>query len=358
MTGPVEPPRLVVTLPGRSVDALRRDLGELRGFADLAEVRLDRLPPAERNRIAELFPSPVPLVATLRSRAEGGEGPDDADERAAQLSRAVSLPFAAVDIEPARDAPPPPDPGPGSVRTIVRSFHANSPAHLVEAVRAAPDGPPPGDRTHLSKFVGPATLADLFETILPLVRGTRVASRVVHTTGPSGALLRLWAQRLGMPWVYCAPPDHGAELSRSSVEPSQLPVDALRRYFSAPEPGGLFAVLGRPIGHSRSPRIHTSWMRSEDRCGIYVALECGDASEFRRAISPLADGGFRGLNVTHPLKAAAFESSSVRDADAIRTACANTLRLRDGRVEAFNTDVAAVRRRFHELVASGRWDGE
>jgi shikimate dehydrogenase len=162
-----------------------------------------------------------------------------------------------------------------------------------------------------------------------------------------------------MPWVYCAPPRTGATVVASPVEPAQLPVDALRRYFSAEEPRGLFAVLGRPIAHSRSPRIHMTWMRAEHRTGLYVALESGDVSEFRRAISPLAEGGFRGLNITRPLKSAAFESATTgNDEDAVRTGCANTLRLRDGRVEAFNTDVAAVRRRFEELVDSRRWDGE
>ncbi len=99
-------PLLIVTLPGRTVEAVRAEVEIARaGGADVAEVRLDRWSTTERSRAAELFPSPLPLMATLRSRAEGGEGPDAPEERIATLEEATRLPFRWVDLEEARDGP-------------------------------------------------------------------------------------------------------------------------------------------------------------------------------------------------------------------------------------------------------------
>jgi len=82
------PPAIVIPLPARTVADARRQMEEAhRSGADLIEIRCDRFPPEELERVGELFPNPFLLVATLRSRAEGGEGPDDAEPRARILSR-------------------------------------------------------------------------------------------------------------------------------------------------------------------------------------------------------------------------------------------------------------------------------
>ena len=343
-------PRIVVTLPARGVDEalaqarLARDQG-----ADAAEVRVDRLSREERARLERLFPPPLPLVATYRSRAEGGEGEDEGAARGEVLLELAALPFRWIDLELDRDLGLLPRlPAPESLGRIVSSH--------------VPDASPGGWKERLGrleevdgvgKLVVRATVSELLRELVP--QAERVGTEVViHTTGPSGPLLRAWARRFGFPLVYAALP---STTGSPRVEPSQIEVDRLRPFLEADESPPLFAVCGRPIGHSQSPTLHTSWMREQGRPGLYVALEFQDDQEFVDALGPLAEGGFLGLNVTHPFKDVAAEAASELGAGARTCGAANCLTFRQGGILAENTDLLAILRRMEELRASGHWDG-
>jgi len=343
-------PELVVSLPACTVQDARRQTDEARAAgADLAEIRLDRWPPNERARVAELFPSSLPLVATLRSRAEGGEGPDDPAAREEILSALSREPFAFVDLEAARDRHLEAPVG-ARGRRIVRSSHLPDGASDREVDVRLREGTPPRG---VLKVVLPASFSRAVRELLPRIEGADVPRPVLLTTGPSGSLWRAWAGRLGVPWVYASLPE---EFSAGSVEPSQIPVDRLATFLAEPD-APIFAVLGHPVAHSRSPAIHHGWMRRVGHAGLYVALDIASSDEFRLAIEVLPTRGIRGLNVTHPWKRLAYDCAGWRSADALATGVANTLTFREGRVEADNTDLGAVRRRLEDLKETGRWDG-
>jgi shikimate dehydrogenase len=146
------------------------------------------------------------------------------------------------------------------------------------------------------------------------------------------------------------------DASAGSVEASQIPVDRLASFLAAPH-APIFALLGHPVAHSLSPAIHHGWMRQEGHAGLYVTLDVTSSEEFRLALEVLPTRGLRGVNVTHPWKRLAFDCAGERSADALATGAANCLTFIDGRIEADNTDLEAVRRRLDELKESGRWDG-
>ncbi|MGC2034466.1 MAG: hypothetical protein WA761_03345, partial [Thermoplasmata archaeon] len=171
-------------------------------------------------------------------------------------------------------------------------------------------------------------------------------------TGPSGPLLRAWAGRYGMSAAYAAPPE---DLNRPSIEPSQIPVDRLLRYWSH-RPAPLFAVIGHPIAHSRSPRIHSEWMRADQHAGLYVALEILSDQELADSLGPLVEGGLKGLNVTHPYKVRALELSTHVSPGAKECGSANTLTLDEDEIRAENTDLTALTRRMTELRSSRAWN--
>jgi shikimate dehydrogenase len=345
------PPRIVVTLPARTLADVRRQAGLAATYgADLAEVRIDRLPASERAAVGDLFPSPLPLVATLRSRAEGGEGPDDPGERALELLQLAGLPFRWIDLEYARDLPasirlPPPD---RLGRIVSSHLRQGAESGWERRLRdlASTDG--------VAKLVFPASVPLVLSRVLPELARRTDRSCVVLTTGPSGPLLRALAGRMGFPFVFAALPAGG---SAPPVEPSQIPVDRLRPFLDGGPGAPLFAVAGRPVDHSASPGIHARWMRDSGRAGLYIPLEFPDDAEFREALPSLAAAGFRGINVTHPFKAAALEAAAERRPGATACRAANCLTFRDGGVEAENTDLAAALRRLGELRAEGRWDG-
>jgi shikimate dehydrogenase len=100
----------------------------------------------------------------------------------------------------------------------------------------------------------------------------------------------------------------------------------------------LAGVMGWPVGHSRSPRLHGYWLAEHGIDGAYVPLPVAP-EHFERAFRALAVLGFRGANVTLPHKEAALALADSATPEAQRIGAANTLVIDDrGRIEARNTD--------------------
>lgn len=103
----------------------------------------------------------------------------------------------------------------------------------------------------------------------------------------------------------------------------------------APPP--LAGVIGWPVGHSRSPALHGCWLRRYGLPGAYVAMATPpDALE--AALRGLVALGFRGGNATLPHKERALALADAATPRARRIGAANTLVVRDGALEADNTD--------------------
>ena len=100
----------------------------------------------------------------------------------------------------------------------------------------------------------------------------------------------------------------------------------------------LAGVMGWPVGHSRSPRLHGFWLDRYGIDGAYVPLAVPPerAAEAIRALPAL---GFRGCNVTVPHKEVAYRTVDHLDASARRMGAVNTVVvLEDGSLEGRNTD--------------------
>ena len=97
-------------------------------------------------------------------------------------------------------------------------------------------------------------------------------------------------------------------------------------------------VVGWPIAHSRSPRIHRFWLKRHGIDGDYLARG-GSAGRDRRIPRDFAEKGYVGGNVTLPHKEAAFRACAVTTPIARRLEAANTLWLEGGRLYGDNTDV-------------------
>jgi len=100
------------------------------------------------------------------------------------------------------------------------------------------------------------------------------------------------------------------------------------------------AVLGRPIAHSLSPRLHRAAYAALDLDWTYEALEVGE-QELPGVLARL-DATWAGLSLTMPLKQAVLPLLDTVSDLARDVAAANTLVLRDGRREGHNTDVVGI----------------
>ena len=100
----------------------------------------------------------------------------------------------------------------------------------------------------------------------------------------------------------------------------------------------LAGVMGWPVGHSRSPRLHGYWLEHYGIDGAYVPLAV-PPDRIEQAIRALPALGFRGCNVTVPHKEAAYRTVDRLDATAKRMGAVNTIVVgEDGLLEGRNTD--------------------
>jgi shikimate dehydrogenase len=99
----------------------------------------------------------------------------------------------------------------------------------------------------------------------------------------------------------------------------------------------LAGVMGWPVGHSLSPRLHGYWLEHYGIDGAYVPLAVAP-EHFTSALRSLAEMGFRGVNLTIPHKQAALALCDEVAPLAQRIGAVNTLVFEDGRLSGSNTD--------------------
>lgn len=100
----------------------------------------------------------------------------------------------------------------------------------------------------------------------------------------------------------------------------------------------LAGVIGWPVGHSRSPRLHGYWLHHLGIDGAYVPLAVRP-EDFEQVLRALPRMGFRGANVTVPHKEQALALVDHVEPLARRIGAVNTLVVRDdGSIEGRNTD--------------------
>ncbi len=111
----------------------------------------------------------------------------------------------------------------------------------------------------------------------------------------------------------------------------------------------LAGVIGWPVAHSRSPRLHGAWLARHGIDGAYVPLAVHPA-DLAAAVRGLATCGFAGVNVTVPHKEAVMALCDTLAPSAQAAGAVNTLVFRDGLIEGRNTDGAGF---IASLAAAG-----
>ncbi len=100
----------------------------------------------------------------------------------------------------------------------------------------------------------------------------------------------------------------------------------------------LAGVIGSPIAHSKSPKLHQHWLKRYGIRGYYVPLDIS-SDDLETAIRALPKMGFVGVNVTIPHKEHVLSIADIVTDRAALIGSANTLIFReDGKVHADNTD--------------------
>ena len=101
-----------------------------------------------------------------------------------------------------------------------------------------------------------------------------------------------------------------------------------------------FCVIGNPVGHSKSPRIHAAFA-AQTGVNLHYHGCLAPLDGFEATVAELRAAGYRGANVTVPFKLEAFDLCTALSPRARAAGAVNTLSFGAG-VEGDNTDGAGL----------------
>ena len=312
--------------------------------SSIVELRLDMFPGIDVG--AAVSACPLPLLATLRSQSEGGEGPNDEKTRAEVIGAARDAGAALLDLEFARDSSLVRELGLAPEQTIL-SWHDphGTPADISEIVDRMLEA-----RARWVKVVPTATsVADLI-SVLALHRqynNRRLRERRLLTFAMDGPGLasRYLAPLLGPLIGYAAWND------QTPAAPGQFSItqaEAVIGHLEGP-PQRLYGVVGSDVSGSLSPALHGAGYSSLDLPYLLVPISVAASSELVDLFCPRGNTPFdqigleaRGWAVTTPYKEEAAASADQHAPRVLRAGAANTLILGQQQVMAENTDADGV----------------
>ena len=99
----------------------------------------------------------------------------------------------------------------------------------------------------------------------------------------------------------------------------------------------LAAVIGHPIAHSKSPRLHGYWLRKYGINGHYVPMDVAP-DDLGAVVAAMPKMGFVGANVTIPHKETVMTLIDELSEAAKAIGAVNTLVFKDGKTFGDNTD--------------------
>ncbi len=100
-----------------------------------------------------------------------------------------------------------------------------------------------------------------------------------------------------------------------------------------------YLVIGNPIEHSLSPKLHNHWLKENKIDGIYDKKKI-DQKDLENIISEVKKEKLHGINVTVPYKKEIIPLLDELSPEAKETQSVNTIYLQNGTTIGHNTDIA------------------
>ena len=112
-----------------------------------------------------------------------------------------------------------------------------------------------------------------------------------------------------------------------------------------------FLVIGNPIDHSLSPKLHNYWMEKNNINAIYEKEKL-DSHKLKNFISNIRNKNICGANVTVPFKKEVIPYLDKLTPDAEATQSVNTILLSNGKIIGHNTDIGG----FNSAIKDTRYN--
>ena len=111
----------------------------------------------------------------------------------------------------------------------------------------------------------------------------------------------------------------------------------------------VYAVIGNPIAHSKSPLIHEIFAKQTQQA-IYYGRIYSELDDFKKNTQEFFERGGKGLNVTIPFKLQAYELAQHKTPRAQSAQAANMLWIENGQLWCDNSDGEGLTRDLRRLL--------
>ena len=308
--------------------------------AKLVEFRLDWL--ARAPDVARLLKDrPTPVVVTCRRREDGGKWNGSEDERRTMLRTAVISGADYVDLESdiAKSIP-----RYGKTKRIVSHHDFQTTPDNVEEIWAEMAEM----NADIIKLVTTATSPSDCVRLLKLVSGARIPT-IAFCMGEFGIPSRILCGKYGAPFTYAA---FSAE---RAIAPGLLTFQQmtdLYHYDSITPATRVYAVLGDPVSHSQSPRLHNAAMQKAGFDGVYIPVRV-TPEQLPAMLDDFQWLDVQGYSVTIPHKEAVLARYPQCDEIVRQIGAANTLFRTPAGWQSDNTDYMAALESLDLVLQAG-----
>jgi shikimate dehydrogenase len=109
-----------------------------------------------------------------------------------------------------------------------------------------------------------------------------------------------------------------------------------------------YFVIGNPIGHSLSPKLHNHWLEQNNINAVYKKIKL-EENEVENFIYEIKNQKINGCNVTVPFKKKVIPFLDKLSSEAEHTQSVNTICFHNGELVGHNTDIGGFEKAINSL---------
>ncbi|KAI8547818.1 hypothetical protein RHMOL_Rhmol07G0225400 [Rhododendron molle] len=327
---------LCTPLMGTTVDQMVIEMGKAKEIgADVVEIRLDCLREFSPRQDLETLirKSPLPTLVTYRPIWEGGQYEGDEKKRQDALRLAMEFGAHYIDVELK------------VADEFTNSIFGKKPEKLKVIVSShnfhnTPSTEDIGNLVARMQAAG-ADIVKIATTALDITDVARVFQITVHSQipiigivmGERGLISRLLSPKFNGYLTYGAL-EAGAVSAPGQTTAQDL-LDLYNLRLIKPDTK-VYGIIGKPVGHSKSPLLFNKAFKKVGLNSVYVHLLVDDVKKFFNTYSSV---DFAGFSCTIPHKEVALECMDEIDPIAKKIGAINNIvRRPDGTLKSYNTD--------------------
>ncbi|XP_026379731.1 bifunctional 3-dehydroquinate dehydratase/shikimate dehydrogenase, chloroplastic-like isoform X2 [Papaver somniferum] len=322
---------------GKTIDEMFIDMAKAKEIGvDIVEIRLDYLSIFHPRKDLQILIQNCTMLTlfTYRPKWEGGEfeGHDSIRLEALKYAMELGADYIDVELQVAHEFISSLDEKTRGKSKIIVSSHNYHATPSVEEI---------GDLVARIQSTG-ADIVKIATTAVDVTDVARMFQIIVHSQVPFIGLVM--TERGLISRLLC--PKYGGYLTFGTLEegvvsaPGQPTIKDLLDKYNLRHIGPdtkVFGIIGKPVGHSKSPLLFNKAFKSVGFNGVYVPFLVDDLAKF---LATYASADFAGFSCTIPHKEAALQCCDEVDPIAKLIGAVNTIvrRPSDGKLIGYNTD--------------------